>query len=105
MREALATAVLAQTAPAEERTRARLLDTLGRAAARYKDDEHLAIAADRLTMAARSYRSQGLWSWLAYTLAILGIWVHADRGRDRPGDRGHGRVPGGDPGPAGSSAR
>ena len=31
-------------------------------------------------MAARSYRSQGLWSWLAYTLAMLGIWVHADRG-------------------------
>jgi DNA-binding SARP family transcriptional activator/ATP/maltotriose-dependent transcriptional regulator MalT len=78
--EALATEVLAQTPPAEERTRARLLDTLGRAAARYKDDEHLAIAADRLTMAARSYRNQGLWSWLAYTLAILGCWVHAHRG-------------------------
>ena len=73
-------AVLAQTPPAEERTQARLLDTLGRVAARYKDEEHLAIAADRLTMAARSYRSQGLWSWLAYTLAMLGIWVHAHRG-------------------------
>lgn len=78
--EALAVAVLAQTPPAEERTRARLLDTLGRVAARYKDEEHLAIAADRLTMAARSYRNQGLWSWLSYTLAILGIWVHAHRG-------------------------
>ena len=78
--EALAAAVLGQTPPAEERTRARLLETLGRAAARYKDDEHLAIAADQLTMAARSYRSQGLWSWLAYTLAILGCWVHAHRG-------------------------
>ena len=78
--EELATTVLGQTLPAEERTRARLLDTLGRAAARYKDDEHLAIAADRLTMAARSYRNQGLWSWLAYTLAILGCWVHAHRG-------------------------
>jgi ATP/maltotriose-dependent transcriptional regulator MalT/DNA-binding SARP family transcriptional activator len=78
--EALATAVLGQTPAAEERTRARLLDTLGRCAARYKDDKHLAIAADRLTMAARSYRNQGLWSWLAYTLAILGCWVHAHRG-------------------------
>ena len=47
---------------------------------RYKDDKHLAIAADQLTMAARSYRNQGLWSWLAYTLAILGCWVHAHRG-------------------------
>jgi DNA-binding SARP family transcriptional activator len=78
--EALATAVLRQTLPAEERTRARLLDTLGRVAARYKDDRHLAIAADQLTMAARSYRNQGLWSWLAYTLATLGCWVHAHRG-------------------------
>jgi LuxR family maltose regulon positive regulatory protein len=78
--ESLATAALAQTAPAEERTRARLLDTLGRAAARYKDDEHLALAADQLSMAARSYRNQGLWSWLAYTLTILGCWVHAHRG-------------------------
>jgi ATP/maltotriose-dependent transcriptional regulator MalT/DNA-binding SARP family transcriptional activator len=78
--EALATEVLGQTTPSEERTRARLLDTLGRAAARYKDDAHLAIAADRLMMAARSYRNQGLWSWLAYTLAILGCWVHAHRG-------------------------
>ncbi len=78
--EALAAAVLGQTPPAEERTRARLLETLGRAAARYKDDKHLAIAADQLTMAARSYRNQGLWSWLAYTLAILGCWVHAHRG-------------------------
>jgi len=78
--EALATAVLGQTPPDEERTRARLLDTLGRVAARYKDDEHLAIAADRLMMAARSYRNQGLWSWLAYTLAILGCWVHAHNG-------------------------
>jgi LuxR family maltose regulon positive regulatory protein len=78
--QALAVAVLEQTPPAEERTRARLLETLGRAAARYKDDKHLAIAADQLTMAARSYRNQGLWSWLAYTLAILGCWVHAHRG-------------------------
>ena len=78
--EALAVAVLAETSPAEERTRARLLDTLGRVAARYKDEEHLALAADRLMMAARSYRNQGLWSWAAYTLAILGIWVHAHRG-------------------------
>jgi DNA-binding SARP family transcriptional activator len=78
--EALATAVLEQTPPAEERTRARLLDTLGRAAALYKDDKHLAIAADQLTMAARNYRNQGLWSWLAYTLALLGCWVHAHRG-------------------------
>ena len=77
---ALATAVLKQTPATEERTRARLLDTLGRAAARYNDDEHLTIAAERLAMAARSYRSQGLWSWLSYTLAILGCWVHAHRG-------------------------
>jgi DNA-binding SARP family transcriptional activator len=78
--EALATAVLAQTPLTEERTRARLLDTLGRVAARYNDDMHLALAADQLTMAARSYRNQGLWSWLAYTLVILGCWVHAHRG-------------------------
>jgi LuxR family transcriptional regulator, maltose regulon positive regulatory protein len=78
--EALAVAVLAETPPAEERTRARLLDTLGRVAARYNDEEHLAIAADRLMMAARSYRNQGLWSWLSYTLAVLGCWVHAHRG-------------------------
>ena len=78
--EALATAVLAQTGPGEERTQARLLEALGRAAARYKDEQHLAFAADRLAMAARSYRSQGLWSWLAYTLATLGYWVHSDRG-------------------------
>ena len=77
---ALATAVLEQTPATEERTRARLLDTLGRAAARYNDDEHLAVAAERLAMAARSYRNQGLWSWLSYTLAILGCWVHAHRG-------------------------
>ena len=31
-------------------------------------------------MAARSYRNQSLWSWLAYTLATLGYWVHSDRG-------------------------
>ena len=78
--ETLATAILAETEPAEERTQARLMDVLGRAASRYKDDQHLAFAADRLAMAARSYRSQGLWSWLAYTLAMLAIWVHADRG-------------------------
>jgi DNA-binding SARP family transcriptional activator len=78
--EALATAVLAQTGPGEERTQARLLDALGRAASRYKDDQHLNFAADRLAMAARSYRSLGLWSWLSYTLAMLGIWVHANRG-------------------------
>jgi LuxR family transcriptional regulator, maltose regulon positive regulatory protein len=78
--EALATTVLEQTPLAEERTRARLLETLGRVAARYKDDQHLAIAADRLMMAARSYRNQGLWSWLAYTLAVLGCWVHAHTG-------------------------
>jgi DNA-binding SARP family transcriptional activator len=78
--EVLATVTLAQTGPGEERTQARLLDALGRAASRYKDEQHLAFAADRLTMAARSYRSQGLWSWLAYTLAMLGIWVYADRG-------------------------
>ncbi len=78
--ESLATAALAHTTPAEERTRARLLDTLGRAAARYKDDEHLALAADQLSTAARSYRNQGLWSWLAYTLTLLGLWVHAHRG-------------------------
>jgi LuxR family transcriptional regulator, maltose regulon positive regulatory protein len=78
--ESLATEVLGQTAPAEELVRARLLDTLGRCAARYNDDKHLAIAADQLSMAARSYRNQGLWSWLAYTLAVLGCWVHAHRG-------------------------
>lgn len=78
--EALATEVLGRTPPEEERTRARLLDVLGRAASRYKDDEHLAIAAEQMTMAARSYRNQGLWSWLAYTLATLGAWVHAHRG-------------------------
>jgi DNA-binding SARP family transcriptional activator len=78
--QSLASATLGQTPAGEERTRARLLDTLGRVAARYKDDEHLAIAADRLSMAARSYRNQGLWSWLAYTLVILASWVHADRG-------------------------
>jgi DNA-binding SARP family transcriptional activator len=78
--EALAVAVLGQTPAGEERVRARLLDTLGRVAARYKDEEHLAIAADRLTMAARSYRNQGLWSWLAYTQATLGVWVHCHRG-------------------------
>ncbi|HXL87734.1 MAG TPA: BTAD domain-containing putative transcriptional regulator [Streptosporangiaceae bacterium] len=78
--EALAAAVLGETPLAEERTRARLLDTLGRVAARYNDDKHLTIAADQLTMAARSYRNQGLWSWLAYTLVVLGCWVHAHRG-------------------------
>jgi len=78
--EALATAMLDQTPPGEERTRARLLDTLGRVAARYKDDQHLAIAADQLMKAARSYRDQRLWSWLAYTLTLLGCWVHAHRG-------------------------
>ena len=78
--EALATAVLARTGPGEERTQARLLEALGRAAARYKDEQHLAFAADRLAMAARSYRNQSLWSWLAYTLATLGYWVHSDRG-------------------------
>ena len=78
--EALAVEVLAQTPPEEERTRARLLDTLGRVAARYKDEEHLALAAERMTAAARSYRNQGLWSWAAYCLAMLGIWVHAHRG-------------------------
>jgi DNA-binding SARP family transcriptional activator len=78
--EALATAVLTQTGPGEERTQARLLEGLGRAASRYKDDQHLAFAAERLAMAARSYRSLGLWSWLAYTLATLGVWVHSASG-------------------------
>ena len=41
--EALATAVLAETGPSEERTQARLLDVLGRAASRYKDEQHLAL--------------------------------------------------------------
>ncbi len=77
---ALATQALAQIGQQEERTRARLLEVLGRAAARYKDDEHLAQAADQLIAAARSYRALGLWSWLAYTLAILGAWVHLARG-------------------------
>ncbi len=53
---------------------------LGRAAARYKDDEHLARAADQLTAAARRYRSLRLWSWQAYALAMLGAWVHLHRG-------------------------
>jgi LuxR family transcriptional regulator, maltose regulon positive regulatory protein len=78
--ETLAMAVLEQTPASEERTRARLLDTLGRVAARYKDDGHLAIAAEWLTMAARNYRNQGLWSWLAYTLTILGSWVYGYSG-------------------------
>ena len=78
--EKLATQVLAQTGPAEERTRARLLDVLGRVSSRYKDEEHLTRAAEQLTSAAASYRSLGLWSWMAYTLAILGAWVHAHRG-------------------------
>jgi DNA-binding SARP family transcriptional activator len=78
--EALATASLAETGPGEERTQARLLDTLGRAAARYKDERHLAFAADRLSMAAHSYRSLGLWSWMSYTLAMLAVWVYNDRG-------------------------
>jgi DNA-binding SARP family transcriptional activator len=78
--EALAAAVLAQTPPDEERTRARLLDALGRAALIYKDEEHLAIAADRLMTAARSCRSQGLWSWLAYTLSAVSCFVQCDLG-------------------------
>jgi DNA-binding SARP family transcriptional activator len=78
--ETLAAAVLRETPGTEERTRARLLEALGSAAARYKDDEHRAIAVDRLTTAASSYRSQGRWSWLAYTLATLGYRVHAHQG-------------------------
>ncbi len=78
--EELAVRVLAQTGPAEQQTQARLLDTLGRAAARTKDDQHLGFAEERLAMAARSYRALGLWSWLSYTLLILGFWVHFDRG-------------------------
>jgi len=78
--EELATRVLRETGADEERTRARLLDVLGRAAARTKDAEHLGYAEDRLTMAARSYREQGLWTWLALTTAMLAIWVLFDRG-------------------------
>jgi ATP/maltotriose-dependent transcriptional regulator MalT len=78
--EALATAVLGQTPATEEQTRARLQEALGCAAARYKDGEHRALAAERLTAAASSYRNQELWSWLACTLATLGYRVHANRG-------------------------
>ena len=78
--EALASTVLAQTPAIEERTRARLLEALGCANARYNDDEHLALAAGRLAMAASSYRNLGLSSWLAYALAALGYRVHAARG-------------------------
>jgi DNA-binding SARP family transcriptional activator/ATP/maltotriose-dependent transcriptional regulator MalT len=78
--EELASRVLAQTGATEEQTRARALDILGRAAARYNDDEHLGFAEDRMTMAARSYRAQGLWTWLAQLLTALGFWVHYERG-------------------------
>lgn len=78
--QAMATALLADAGPGEERTRARLLEVLGRAASRYKDEEHLALAADQLTTACQSYRRLGLRSWLAYTLATLGAWVHVHRG-------------------------
>ncbi len=72
--EELATQVLRETGADEEQTRARLLDVLGRAAARRKDPEHLGFAEDRLTMAARSYRERGLWTWLAQAIAILAFW-------------------------------
>lgn len=78
--EELATRVLRETGADEEQTRARLLDVLGRAAARRKDPEHLGFAEDRLTMAARSYRERGLWTWLAQTIAMLAFWVLFDRG-------------------------
>jgi ATP/maltotriose-dependent transcriptional regulator MalT len=78
--EGLASGVLAETGAGEEQTRARLLDVLGRAAARRKDAEHLGFAEDRLTMAARSYRAQGLWTWLAQVMLVLAFWVHFSRG-------------------------
>jgi DNA-binding SARP family transcriptional activator/ATP/maltotriose-dependent transcriptional regulator MalT len=76
----LASAALAQVGPQEERTAARLLEVLGLAAARYKDPEHLARAADQLSAAAERYRSLRLWSWRAHALARLGTWVHQHRG-------------------------
>jgi DNA-binding SARP family transcriptional activator/ATP/maltotriose-dependent transcriptional regulator MalT len=78
--EALASRVLESTGAGEEQTRARLLDVLGRAAARRNDAEHLGFAEDRLTMAARSYRALGLWTWLAQLMMVLAFWVHFDRG-------------------------
>ncbi len=78
--QSLAAAVLAETGPDEVRTRARLLEVLGKAAARYKDEEHLARAADELSAAAQRYRSLRLWRWQAYALMTLGAWVHLHRG-------------------------
>ncbi len=78
--EELASRALRETGADEEQTRARLLDVLGRAAARRKDAEHLGFAEDRLMMAARSYRERGLWTWLGQTMAILALWVLFDSG-------------------------
>ncbi len=76
----LAAAVLAKAGPDEVRTRARLLEVLGKAAARYKDEAHLARAADELSAAARRYQGLRLWRWQAYALTTLGAWVHVHRG-------------------------
>ena len=78
--EELASRALRETGADEEQTRARLLDVLGRAAARRKDAAHLGFAEDRMMMAARSYRERGLWTWLGQTMAILALWVLFDSG-------------------------
>ena len=78
--EALAAQTLEGTGAGEELTRMRLLDVLGRAAARSKDDQHLAFAEDRMALSAREYRTHGHWTWFAQVMLPLGYWVYFARG-------------------------
>jgi DNA-binding SARP family transcriptional activator/ATP/maltotriose-dependent transcriptional regulator MalT len=78
--ETLATMLLAQTGIGEELTRARLLETLGRAAAYQKDDVHLGYAEERLEIAARTYRKHEQWTWLSTLMGPIAMWVHNPRG-------------------------
>jgi DNA-binding SARP family transcriptional activator len=78
--ETLATTLLGQTGIGEELTRARLLETLGRAAAYQKDDVHLGYAEERLEIAARTYRAHEQWTWLSTLMGPIAMWVHTPRG-------------------------
>jgi ATP/maltotriose-dependent transcriptional regulator MalT len=88
---AVARRLLSATGPAETGTRARLNDTLGRAAAFSRHERSLRVAEQHLTEAARIYRQLGELGWFAQVMLPLATWVHFERGEyqlavDRLGD-------------------
>ncbi|MDQ1364252.1 MAG: hypothetical protein QOE57_294 [Acidimicrobiaceae bacterium] len=77
---AVAARLLSATGPAETATRARLNDTLGRAAAFSREERGFQVAEQHLTEAARMYRQLGELGWFAQVMLPLATWVHYERG-------------------------